>query len=277
MAYKTIIAILQDEKAAVRVLDVAVGFAERFDAHIVGIHSEPLPVPIASPMGFPDATIIGTADEFGRERAEKLRGLFEARRASERISAEWRSMRSFSGDSALSAVDSARCGDIVVACRGPQDGGGAPDIETVLQRSGRPVLLVPYEGPVSAEAKRILVAWNGSREAARATFDALDLIVAAEETIILTVNPVTTPGEDGPLPGNDIAAALARHGANVTVESARSGDRGVAGTLARVVADRGVDLLVAGAFGKSRLREMLFGGTTRSLLDAPPCLTLMSA
>ncbi|MEP4422981.1 MAG: universal stress protein, partial [Nitratireductor sp.] len=76
--------------------------------------------------------------------------------------------------------------------------------------------------------------------------------------------------------GTEIAAALARHGARVTVENRSSGDRSVAEIIAQTVSDKGADLLVLGAFSHSRLKEMFFGGTTRSTIENPPCLTLLA-
>ena len=275
MGYKTIVAVLQDETGATAVLDVAVALTEDSKGHLVGVHAEPLPMPIASPMGFPDATVIGAGDDLSRDREEKLGRFFEERMRREDVSAEWRSLRTFSGDSALSALESARCGDIVVASNAQGD-GGAPDIDTLIQSGGRPVLIVPRDRPANVRAKRVVLAWNGSREAARAAFDALPFIMVAEETIVLTINPATQSGDPGGRPGHEIAAALARHGAKVTVERASFGRASVAETMSRVVEDRKADLLVLGAFSHSRLKEMFFGGTTRSIIDKPPCLTLMS-
>ncbi|MEP4105623.1 MAG: universal stress protein [Nitratireductor sp.] len=278
MVYKTIVAVLQDEDDAARALDVAVAFAQKSDAHLIGVHAEALPVPIASPMGFPDAALMGAEEDMSRERAARLETLFSQRMKRERVSWEWRSMYSFSGDSALSALESARCGDLVVAGQvDPEKGAaGSPDIETLIQGAGRPVLVVPWRGTATTNAKRIVLAWNGSRQAARAAFDALALIVQADETTILSVDPVASPGEQGALPGTEIAAALARHGARVTVENRSSGDRSVAEIIAQTVSDKGADLLVHGAFSHSRLKEMFFGGTTRSTIENPPCLTLLA-
>lgn len=275
MTYKTIVAVLQDEAGAPAMLDVAAGLASRFQAHLIGVHAEPLPMPIASPMGFPDATMIGASEEINRAREERLGELFATRLGREDLSYEWRSLRSFSGDSVLSALESARCGDIVIAGRGGGE-GGSPDIDTLIQGAGRPVLLVPKQRGAGTDVKRVVVAWNGSREAARAVFDALPFIIAAEETTLLAIDPPGGDGETGPLPGTEIAATLARHGAKVSIQTAASGDWSRAQVMERTVRDKGADLLVLGAFSHSRLREMIFGGTTRTIIENPPCLTLMA-
>lgn len=273
MTYKTIVAVLQDEAGAPAMLDAAVGLAQRFGAQIVGVHAEPLPMPIASPMGFPDATLIGASEDINRARAERMESLFSTRLTVSGLSFEWRSLRSFSGDSALSALESARCGDIVVTGHGGGD-GGSPDVDTLIQGAGRPVLLLPKERTARPDVKRAVVAWNGSREAARAAFDALPFLTKAEETTLLTIDPIA--GEGVPLPGTEIAAALTRHGVRVTIEAVSSGDWSRAQVMERTVREKNADLLVLGAFSHSRLREMIFGGTTRSIIENPPCLTLMA-
>lgn len=274
MGYKTIVAVLEDEASAPAVLAAASGLALRFSSHLIGVHAEPLPMPIASPMGFPDATLIGASDDINRAREERLGALFASRLEGANLSSEWRSLRSFAGDSALSALESARCGDIVIASHGGD--GGSPDIDTLIQGSGRPVVLVPRDRPAATDIRRVVIAWNGSREAARAAFDALPFIVGAEETTLITIDPVAEPGDAGPLPGTQVAAALARHGAKVAVEAVSSREWSRAQVMEKTVREKNADLLVLGAFSHSRIREMIFGGTTRSIIENPPCLTLMA-
>jgi nucleotide-binding universal stress UspA family protein len=275
MGYKTIVAVLDDEACAPAVLDAASGLALRFGSHLTGVHAEPLPMPIASPMGFPDATLIGASEDINRAREERLSGLFASRLARENFSSEWRSLRGVSGDGAMSVLESARCADLVITGDGGGE-GGSPDIDTLIQGSGRPVLLVPRNRPAQTDVRRIVVAWNGSREAARAVFDALPFIVAAEETTLITIDPVTEPGQVGPLPGAQVAAALARHGAKLTVEAVSSREWSRAQVMEKTVREKNADLLVLGAFSHSRIREMIFGGTTRSIIENPPCLALMA-
>ncbi len=278
MDYKTIVVVLQNEEDGTRALNCACSLAGRWDSHLVGVHAEPLPMPVASPMGFPDATLITTGEEANRERAERLGRLFHDRMARESRAGEWRALRNVSGDSALSAMESARCADIIVVGQPSRDeSGGVPDVDTLIQGSGRPVLLVPAgEGAAGVQARRVVLAWNGSREAARATYDALPFLAMAEEVTVLTVDAVTNNSQSGAMSGAEIATTLARHGVKATVDAVRSEERSVAGTITDKIAEIGADLLVAGAFSHSRIREMIFGGTTRSLIDEPPCLTLFA-
>ncbi len=139
-------------------------------------------------------------------------------------------------------------------------------IEAALLGSGRPVLAVPRSHPVFA-GRRILVAWDGSLRAARAAHEALPLLRAAEAVEIVSVGDaedlLTT------VPGAEFARHLARHGVAVTVS-----DLPQAGSLAETLRTHAglirADLIVMGAYGHSRTREVLFGGVTRSLLNNAP-------
>jgi nucleotide-binding universal stress UspA family protein len=117
------------------------------------------------------------------------------------------------------------------------------------------------------------VAWNGSREAARAVADALPLLAAAERVSILMVRP--EPDGMGAPPGADVTHHLGRHG--VKVEPVRIDDAGDVGALllARCAA-AGADVLVMGAYGHSRLRELVLGGATRTVLHETTLPVLLS-
>ncbi|MFH6783291.1 MULTISPECIES: universal stress protein [Methylobacterium] len=144
-------------------------------------------------------------------------------------------------------------------------------IEAALMGSGRPVLAVPPTRPAFA-GRRILVAWDGSPQAARAANDAMPLLRAADGVEIVSVGDadelLTT------VPGVEFARHLARHGVAVTVS-----DLPQVGSIADTLRSHAglvrADLMVMGAYRHSRTREFVFGGVTRSLLlDAPAPLFL---
>jgi nucleotide-binding universal stress UspA family protein len=116
-------------------------------------------------------------------------------------------------------------------------------------------------------ASHAVVAWQPTRESTRALHDALPLLRAARTVDVVTVDPVIGESRHGEEPGADIAAHLARHGleANVVVHARRPQET-VAAALLRHAAESGAQLLVAGGYGHSRLREWAIGGTTRELL-----------
>lgn len=137
-------------------------------------------------------------------------------------------------------------------------------IEAALFESGRPVLIVPPGRP-SFSANRIVIAWDGSAAAARATTDALPFLRAAEAVEILSI--VGEKDLSTSVPGADLAPHLSRHGVNVSVRTATVLDSGdVADTIQHAAAEFGAGLVVSGAYRHSRLRQWLLGGVTQSLL-----------
>lgn len=150
--------------------------------------------------------------------------------------------------------------------------------------SGRPVLIVPTAGRFSSIGKCVLIAWDDTREASRATHDALPLIANGARAKLYHVNP-RQPGND---PGTAIATHLVRHGIKAEAdhtyskipasETALFGSRSlkVGDLLLSAAADMGADLLVMGGYSHSRTREMMTGGVTRSILQHMTVPVLMS-
>lgn len=270
MHFKTIVAILQNERDAERVLDCALPLAERYGGHLLGVHAEAMPVPYTSASGFPDTEFLQVSAELNKERAGKLQKAFQQRVEGSDLSREWRSLETFSGDSALSALSSVRAADLVVAGQG-DDGEPGADIGGLVYDAGRPVLVVPHSGPMVTDFKRIVVAWNGSREAARATFDALPFMIEAEHTEILLIDP---PDESDA--GADIAASLARHDVEATVAAVKSDGASLEDVIQDRLAETGADMLVLGAYSQSWLRRLIFGGVTNSVLRAGSVAAFLS-
>ncbi|AEH89154.1 universal stress protein [Mesorhizobium opportunistum] len=276
MRFKTIVAILQNEQDAERVLDCAIPLSSRFQSHLVGIHAEALPVPYTSATGFPDTEFLQVSADMNRERADKLQAIFLRRIEDSGLSFEWRSLESFSGDSALTGISTVRAADLIVAAQ--RDTGGDPgaDVDTLVYDAGRPVLVVPHAGPLVTTFKHVLLAWNGSKEAARAAFDALPFIIEAEKTDILVIDPPETLDESPEAAGAEIASALSRHGATVSVSVQKSGGTSVDDMIQNRIAETGADLLVLGAYSHSWLRQLLFGGVTRTVLRTTQVAAFLS-
>lgn len=134
-------------------------------------------------------------------------------------------------------------------------------LDGALFASPAPVILVG-EPLATLSPKTVLVAWNATREAGVAVRSALDILAHADSVHLGLVDPDAGSCTMGEEPGADIAAFLARHHANVTVDSLASGGNDPALVLQRHARDIGADLIVMGAYGHSRMRERIFGGTT---------------
>ncbi|PWJ79441.1 nucleotide-binding universal stress UspA family protein [Pseudaminobacter salicylatoxidans] len=278
MPFKTIVAIIQSKDDAERVLDCAIPLTTRFQGHLIGVHAEALPVAYTSAVGFPDTEFLQATAEVNKERAEALQADFRRRIRDANVSYEWRSLECFSGDSAHSGIASARCADLAIAAqRNPHaDSTATADVDALLFESGRPVLIVPHAGPSLSSYRNVLIAWNGSREAARAAFDALPLLMEADHVEVFVIDPPEDAEYDSEASGEEIATALARHGVNINVAAETSNGRSIDQILQQRIAARGADLLVLGAYSHSWLRQLLFGGVTRTVLQSMPVATFMS-
>jgi nucleotide-binding universal stress UspA family protein len=176
------------------------------------------------------------------------------------------------GEALLNSLHS----DLVVV--GHPEPHGLPDDmspERILLASGVPLLIVPNAWHGETIGDKILIGWNASREARRAISDAMTFLVAAKSVTVLVIDSLGNQ-RHGEEPGADIALHLARHGAHVDVEQVSSHGS----PIARVILGRAVqsasNLLVVGAYSHARLRELLFGGATRTLLAEMPLPVLIS-
>lgn len=251
MAYKDLLVVLDaDPHVRERVL-LAADLAERFDAHLAGLY-----VALSSE---PEAL----------RYAEQVRALFEDLVGHRSLSTEWRAASGFPID--VAAVH-ARYADLVILGQlDPDDAQAAvnnPRPEEIALSAGRPVLIVPYTGAYPAGGQRVLVAWDAGREAARAVNDAMPLLAAASSVTVITVDPRQSREEHGDLPGADIALHLARHGVTARVERTVSGGVDVGNVLLSRACDLGADLMVMGAYTHSRMRELVLGGATRTVLES---------
>jgi nucleotide-binding universal stress UspA family protein len=263
-------------------LDLALALARQHGAHLTAIAGLDLSLPVGltgDAGGFAALSalqpLIDQIMEERRAEAATLEARFRDALRREGLEGEWRLVEALDGEAlALHA----RYADLVVLGQpGPDSPPGArAAVEQVLFSGGRPVLVVPYAGRFAGIGRHVLIGWDAGREAARALHDALPLIARAAETTVLAVNPRRGIGGHGDLPAADIALHLARHGLKETAMHTRSEEVSPGDVLLNHAADTGADLLVVGAYGHSRLREMVVGGVTRTLLDHMTLPVLMA-
>ena len=138
-----------------------------------------------------------------------------------------------------------------------------------------PLLIVHNAWHRGTIGERILIGWNASREARRTISDAMTFLVAAISVTVLVIDPAGRR-QHGEEPGADIAPHLARHGARVDVDRVASNGAPIAEVILGYAEQSGSDLLVVGAYSHVRLREILLGGATRTLLAQMPVPVLIS-
>lgn len=144
-----------------------------------------------------------------------------------------------------------------------------PAIEGALFHSSRPTLVVPSGSKATIHPKKIVLAWDGGIEAVRATHEAIDMLVGADDVHLSTVGHMSSGHENRIGQGGGLAAYLKRRGVNLTIDQLPAGRKTIAEILNEHAATLGADMLVMGAYGHSRLHERVFGGVTRSMLAAP--------
>lgn len=149
-------------------------------------------------------------------------------------------------------------------------------LEAALFETGAPVLLAPAGHSLDLDCRRIVLAWNSSPESAAAMRAAVNLLPSVKEIRVAIVDPTASENQAGEEPGADVAAFLARKGYSVTVDRLSGMGRSPEASLTRHAGDVAADMLVMGAYGHSRLRQRIFGGVTRSMLDAPPMPLLLA-
>jgi nucleotide-binding universal stress UspA family protein len=280
MTYKSILVHLNNAHRAERLLDVAVRLAVPMGAHVTGLYVVPH-VPITSPV-FPGlaGSVVASGLEAYRKVGETVHAQFERATAGQPIVAEWRPVEAGARGYHAAVLDRARAADIVLASQHETewDYGDMFDIpDQLAMESGRPVLMVPRVGDVGTIGRRVLVAWNDSRESARATFDALPLLKAADEVRVLVVAERDKPEATRQIAGAEIAATLARHGVACIADHLNPTDRADPGrTLLAHAAAHRCDLLVMGCYGRSRFRQLILGGVTRHVLATAALPVLMA-
>jgi nucleotide-binding universal stress UspA family protein len=280
MAYKTVLVHCNDKGRIDRLLAAALGVAAPFQAHLVGVSVAPPVVVIPAGMpGSPDTLALDEHCKAYRQDNPAMKALFEAAARSHNLVAEWREGDAASSTVADVVLEHARAADLVIAAQTASEwpGSGHLDIaERLVTGSGRPVLVVPNEGPQSRIGTKVLVAWNGRREAARAAFDALPLLTRAAEVGVVWVNPQAEGQTAQDIPAADICTALARHNVKCEATQTMRPHADVGRTLLAYAEESGADLLVMGCYGHSRLREFVLGGASEHVLAHMRLPVLMS-
>jgi nucleotide-binding universal stress UspA family protein len=275
MGFKDLLVYVDSDPTCDSRMDVAASLAARHEAHLTGLHAMGWPrLPGYLEIELP-SNVLDEQRRLGAERAHQAEGRFQERARRHGVRAEWRVDE---GDLVGTVKLHARYADLTVVGQG-LDLKDAPGELALLPEElalgvGRPVLVVPRYGTFGRVGERVLIAWNGSREATRAVHDAIPILKRATHVTVLSIDPDAKSASR--TPSADIALHLARHGIVAEAASTLSVDIGVGNTLLSRAADLGADLIVMGAYGHSRMREMVLGGATRHILQHMTVPVLMS-
>ncbi|MGI9513158.1 MAG: universal stress protein [Anderseniella sp.] len=270
-SYKTILIVFRSLEQAEQLCLLANGLASTWQSHVLGYNARP---GVSVNVGLRGDELKEWLDEkrkFIDEQEASTKAVFEHYAALSGQNWQWRSLDADLANGGDTSLDLARCSDLVLINR-LQHGSTLMDpdmtLEQLMFESGRPVIIVPTDYSGENTGQRIVVAWNDTREASRAAFDALPLVSTASSGSVRLVCPPVPEGSQRQLPqGAGLAEAIARHGVEPEIKSL-PGRHADAGTeILAECEEFGADLLVMGAYGHSRLREYVFGGTTETVLN----------
>jgi nucleotide-binding universal stress UspA family protein len=295
-ALRDIIVVLDDTAPSEIRLTIAIALAQQHNAYLTGLSALDLLRPARSatqprgsletdappespllnlgaarPVAYPDA------DTQVAEKAEQIEVAFRERLRLSGVQGDWRVASSRMSEA---VVRQTRHADLIILGQidpsHPLPPADRHLIEDVLLTSGRPTLIVPYIGQFKTIGTRVLVAWNNSREAARVISDAMPLLAKATSVTVLVVNPGGREPATDDATIADLIYHLARHGISARAEHTVGANISVSDALLSYAADSNADLLVAGGYGHSRLRERILGSITHELLQHLTLPVLMS-
>jgi nucleotide-binding universal stress UspA family protein len=250
--------------------------ADLFDSQVIGLFLNIMPVVIAAEDG---VGAIGAAEllRTAREAGDKSEAKLKERLNRLQKPVELRRFDILSDAAANVVAREARAADTFVALR-PNGAPQEPEhlVETVLFGSGRHLILLPNRKPAKMIFERIVLAWNGSRESARALAEALPYMPKAKEVTVVVVVDDEPPVELKAALGVDAVTHLKHHEINVILHRVRMRDGDVGATLIAEARRLEANLIVMGAYGHSRVREWLLGGATYTLLHKAPIPLLIA-
>lgn len=268
MSFKDILVHIDRNKSTAARLETAINLAAAHQAHLTGLYVLTYPRIPGYIKTQIDPEVLEESAKAARSAAGAVETMFNEQVERAGITAEWRCVE---GEDIVDTIrlHGRYCDIAVIGQHDPEasESIGAGDMpDRLILSLGRPVLLVPYVGSYSTIGHRVLVAWDASRLATRAVNDALPFLRAAQHVDVIAVNPHGGPEGHGDIPSADICLHLSRHGITAEAQHLSATDIEAGDMLLSRAADLGSDLIVMGAYGHARWRELVLGGVTKHML-----------
>ena len=256
-------------------LEVAAQLAERFGVRVIGVAAAEFSPPLYFTEGEPAQRLIDQGWAAVRNWLKELESAFRGAMQNRAVEVEWRCGEDFP---TRFIVRQARACDIIVVGEASRGGLADPFVQVnpsdLVMQVGRPLLVVP-ETCNWLDLRSVLVAWKDTAEARRAVSDALPLLRKSSEVTIVEIVEDEVDRAAALLRVEDVAAWLSRHGVRASQQvPGQCGD--AAAQLEQVVSDVGAGVVIAGAYGHSRLSEWILGGVTRRLINPANRCSLLS-
>jgi len=266
MTYKTITVCLNEIAVLDRLLEITRQLAAQHEAHVKGLYIIPAIQVYGDGMGGGLAPAVNDViRNYFEAQLPTVKSKFETIMQEDGLNFDFQAVFSDTPELFSQTVMNAKVSDLVIASARTVAGESYVDadfVERLVLGVGRPVLIVPTLPQPRVNADEVLVAWDNSREAARAIFDALPLVKNAKVVHVVSIDSTL----DGNIPGAEIAETLSRHGIRVDLVKASSDGLNPGESLLRAANELGVGLIVMGCYGHARFSELVFGGATRHVL-----------
>ena len=281
---KQTILVLQGPKGTQSELSYLADTARAQDAHLSVLHVGPIePIPAYAYGGMPYGAV-EIPHKWVEDRQKLAQDLAETREKTNHFF----TTEGISGEAGVICTFAANIDDVVAPRAMLCDVAVIQDdlreyeeafrglLYGILFKSPAGVLLNPHRTAKPLQPTHAFIAWNTSKPAARAVREALPMLVAAKQVTIGTFDAVKKEGADGEEPGSDLAKWLSHHGCNVTVQQFETGGVEMGASIREHAGGVGADLIVMGAYGHTRVREAVFGGTTRSMVEQQDAAVFMA-
>jgi nucleotide-binding universal stress UspA family protein len=273
MQYKNLLVYLDQGASNKERINTAIAIAKVHEARLTGVVVNALPASsILQKLGFGKGEALM---EQQRIEAEEIIGHFKQEAEQEGVQADTRIIECVEGRAAEKLACMARIFDLSIMRQANPDKPNASFIselsEEVMLSSGRPVFFIPYIGAHNIPCRRGLIAWDGSKAAARAVHDALPLLKMMEKVIILIVDADKIEHYADSQPGEELSRHLSLHGVNNEIRRLAKAEVSTSTIILNELSDSGADILIMGGYGTPKLREIMLGGVTRTLFE---CMTV---
>jgi nucleotide-binding universal stress UspA family protein len=276
---KTLLVHIPSERLIRPVVDGAVSLAATHAAHLDAVS---IGYERATGLPFDGGAALAAVFELERERAlaraEAALAVFETEARTAGISYGVKALADIPADAAAAIGASARLYDLAIVLQPEPDRATFDNTipQEILFQSGGPVLFIPYTHKGPFEPRRIGIAWDGSRVAARALRDAAPFLSRLSRTDAITIICLNEEQVPADATSAMLAAHLGRHGLTARIERMSADRSEIQPAILSIAADTGLDLIVMGGYGHSRLQERVLGGVTRGMLQSMTVPTLMS-
>jgi len=273
MAIKDILVHLDHTDRSDRRLEVALNLAKTHGAKLTAFYAR---------ANVNVQGLSGRGEDVYLKRIQEKEAEFDAKVAGAGVNVEWKPATYSMSDTAVTdqIIDHALHADLTIVGQHDvenADGSIPSDLAArLVLESGRPLLIIPHSGKIATLGERVMIAWNAGRESARAVNDAIPVLQKAKNVQILALNPDDGDKHHGEIPCADICQHLSEHGIEAKPQHLTAHDIDTGNMLLSCLAEEASDLLVMGAYGQHRFRELVLGGATRDILRNMTVPVLMS-